>query len=85
MRAVEQVFDTVSMDLHLEHEIEQLRRSVAMLRPGEHALDRETTLQLLGRLQTVSRRVTRLEGGLRSLLDETEGGGPNRHPSGWIG
>lgn len=79
------MFDTGVMDLHLEHEIEQLRRSVAMLRPGEQALDRETTLQLLGRLQAVSRRVGRLEGGLRSLLDETEGGGPNRQPSGWIG
>lgn len=85
MRALEHMFDTVFMDLHLEHEIEQLRRSVAMLRPGEQALDRETTLQLLGRLQTVSRRVVRLEGGLRSLLDEHDGGGPNRHPAGWIG
>lgn len=79
------MFDTVGMELHLEHEIEQLRRSVAMLRPGEQALDRETTLQLLSRLQTVSRRVTRLEGGLQSLLDENQGGGPNRHPAGWIG
>jgi hypothetical protein len=79
------MFDTGAMDMQLQHEIEQLRRSVAMLRPGEQALDRETTPQVLHRLQAVSRRVTRLEGGLRSLLDETGGGGPNTHPAGWIG
>lgn len=71
--------------MRLDHEIEQLRRSVAMLSPGEHALDRETTLQVLHQLQAVSRRVHRLEGGLQALLDEVDGGGPNRHPSGWIG
>ena len=78
------MFDTTGMDLELEHDIEQLRRSVAMLRPGEHALDRETTLQVLHQLQRVKRRVARLEGGLRSLLEEPEGG-PNSHPAGWIG
>ncbi|MGI9622319.1 MAG: hypothetical protein ACR2PK_05725 [Acidimicrobiales bacterium] len=71
------------MNLQLEHEIEQLRRSVAMLRPGEQALDRETTLQVLHRLQLVSRRVSRLEGGLQALLDEDDG--VARHPSAWIG
>lgn len=75
----------VGMDIQLDHEIEQLRRSVAMLSPGEQALDRETTLQVLHRLQLVSRRVNRLEGGLKALLDEVDGGGANRHPSGWIG
>jgi hypothetical protein len=34
------MFDTRGMDFEVEHEIEQLRRSVAMLRPGEQALDR---------------------------------------------
>lgn len=58
------------MDLSLDHEIEQLRRSVAMLPPGGSALDRETTLTVLHRLQLVSRRVARLEDGLRCLLDD---------------
>ena len=73
------------MQLQLDHEIEQLRRSIAMLSPGEKALDREATLSLLQRLQLVSRRVNRLEGGLRLLLDDSEGAGSNRHPSGWTG
>lgn len=55
----------------LQHEIEQLRRSVAMLRPGEQAMDRETALTILGQLQTVSARVSHLEAGLRDLLEIT--------------
>jgi len=51
---IEQVFDTRAMDVHVDHEIEQLRRSIAMLPPGHQALDRETTLQVLARLQVVS-------------------------------
>lgn len=52
------------------HEIEQLRRSVAMLRPGEQALDRETALAVLYQLQRVSARVQRVEQGLEGLLVE---------------
>ena len=73
------------MDLHLDHEIELLRRSVAMLPPGQQTLDLEAKLEVLQRLQLVSRRVTRLEGGLQSLLDEVHARGPQSHPSGWIG
>lgn len=66
------MFDTrAPMELRLDHEIEQLRRSIAMLPPGQQALDRETTLTLLRRLQSVNQRVNRLESGLQSLLDET--------------
>lgn len=71
--------------MHLDNELEQLRRSVAMLSPGEKALDRETTLQVLHQLQAVSRRVRRLEGGLRALLDESDEAAAHRHPSGWAG
>lgn len=78
------------MDVHVDHEIEQLRRSIAMLPPGHQALDRETTLQVLARLQVVSKRVQRLEGGLRSLLDDEfsvstakSATDPSRHPSTW--
>jgi hypothetical protein len=73
------------MDLHLDHEIERLRRSIAMLLPGQQALDREATLEVLQRLQVVNRRVTRLEGGLQALLDEVHARGPQSHPSGWTG
>ncbi len=86
------MFDTAEMDFSLEHEIEQVRRSVAMLPPGHQALDRETALSVLHRLQAVSRRVSRLEGGLRALLDEAadpDGSpadlGTSNHPSGWSG
>jgi hypothetical protein len=82
---IEQVFDTRAMDVHVDHEIEQLRRSIAMLPPGHQALDRETTLQVLARLQVVSKRVERLEGGLRSLLedDANQSVATRRHPSAW--
>jgi hypothetical protein len=63
------MFDTGDMDFSLDHEVEQLRRSVAMLPPGGDGLDRETALQVLHRLQQVSRRVSTLESGLRELLD----------------
>ena len=52
------------------HEIEQIRRSVAMLRPGEPALDCETALAVLYQLQAVSARVVRVERGLEGLLIE---------------
>ncbi|MFN3217452.1 MAG: hypothetical protein ACE367_13240 [Acidimicrobiales bacterium] len=57
------------MDFSLDHEVEQLRRSVAMVPPGGDGLDRETSLQVLHRLQQLSRRVATLESGLRDLLD----------------
>jgi hypothetical protein len=53
-------------------EIEQLRRSVAMLRPGSRALDREDALRLLGELGDVQRRLDRLRRGLRALLGEDD-------------
>ena len=37
-------------DLMNSHEVEQLRRSVAMLTPGEYALKREDALQVLSAL-----------------------------------
>ena len=57
------------MELRLHHEIEQVRRSVAMLSPGEQAMDRETALTVLHQLQAVSARVRHLEDGIRQLLD----------------
>jgi hypothetical protein len=56
------------------HELERLRRSIAMLRPGQPAgLTRKRAIQLLGeleRLQQSDRRYSDLLARLRALLDE---------------
>jgi len=54
-----------------EHEIEHLRRSLAMLPAGADALKREEAMALLGRLRDASARLRRIEAGLEALL-ETE-------------
>ncbi len=58
---------------HREHEIEHLRRSLAMLPAGSDALKREEAMALLSRLREVTARLRRVEEGLRSLLDEPVG------------
>jgi hypothetical protein len=50
-------------------EIEQLRRSIAMLGPGASAMTREDAMRLVGELGEVRGRLDRLCDGLRSLLD----------------
>ena len=52
----------------LEHEIEQVRRSLAMLPAGAEGLDREDAIAVLGRLRDLTARLRRLESGLRELL-----------------
>jgi hypothetical protein len=52
------------------HEIESLRRSLAMLRPGAPALDREEAIRLVRELQGLERQVRTLREGLLALLDE---------------
>jgi len=47
-----------------------MRRSIAMLNPRAHALDREEAMALLTELQEVERRLWALRQGLRRLLDE---------------
>jgi hypothetical protein len=51
-------------------EIEQRRRSIAMLQPGSMAMTREDAMRLLGELGDVQQRLDRLRDGLRTLLDE---------------
>jgi hypothetical protein len=53
-----------------KEEIEQLRRSIAMLQPGSLAMTREDASQLLRDLGEVQGRLDRLRDGLRALLDE---------------
>lgn len=51
-----------------DHEIEHLRRSLAMLPAGSDALKREEAMALLARLRDVTARLRRVEDGLRDLL-----------------
>ncbi len=53
-----------------DHEIEHLRRSLAMAPAGSHALSREEAMALLGRLRDVTARLRRVEDGLRALIDD---------------
>jgi hypothetical protein len=56
--------------LRTNEEIEQLRRSIAVLQPGALAMTREDASQLLRDLGEVQGRLDRLRDGLRALLDE---------------
>ena len=49
-------------------EIEQLRRSIAMLQPGSMAMKREDAMRLLSELGEVRGRLDRLRDGLPALL-----------------
>lgn len=50
-------------------EIEQLRRSIAMLQPGSLAMTREDAVRLFGELGEAKGRLDRLCNGLRALLE----------------
>ena len=53
------------------YELETLRRSLAMLRPGAPALDREEAMRLVRELQDLERQLRTLRRGLQQLLSET--------------
>ena len=52
-----------------QHELEILRRSIAMLSPGVPALRREQALEVLGELAAVQRRLDDLRSELRRLAE----------------
>lgn len=52
------------------YELESLRRSIAMLRVGAPALDRETAMMLVRQLQDLERQIRRLRDGMQRLLDD---------------
>jgi vacuolar-type H+-ATPase subunit D/Vma8 len=54
-----------------QFELESLRRSLAMLRPGAPALDREEAMRLVRELQALERQVRTMRRGLVRLLEET--------------
>jgi vacuolar-type H+-ATPase subunit D/Vma8 len=53
-----------------QYELETLRRSLAMLRPGAPALDREEAISLVRELQELERQLRTLRHGLERLLAE---------------
>jgi vacuolar-type H+-ATPase subunit D/Vma8 len=53
------------------YELETLRRSLAMLRPGAPALDREEAMRLVRELQDLERQLRRLRRGLEDLLSDS--------------
>jgi hypothetical protein len=57
------------------YELETLRRSLAMLRPGAPALDREEAVRLVRELQMFERQVRTLRAGLLRLLDDARPAG----------
>jgi hypothetical protein len=67
-------------DLFEPHNLERLRRSIAMLAPGRpDGLDRDRALQIIGelqRLQRQDRRYQDLVTQLWALLDQSDPGRP---------
>lgn len=59
--------------LERRYELENLRRSLALLTPGVPALDREQAIRLLEELQDVQGRLDVLKLRLRRLADEADG------------
>ena len=53
-----------------QYELETLRRSLAMLRPGAPALDKEEAMGLVRELQELERQLRTLRQGLERLLAE---------------
>jgi hypothetical protein len=63
------------------HALENLRRSVVMLAPGQKAsLDRDRALAILDELVRLQSEQRALAGDLRTILDRLQG--VNRHPAG---
>jgi len=62
------------------YEIENLRRSLAMLPPKTKALDREEAMNLLAELHEVESRLRNLRDALRAVFDHGPDSSPPRSP-----
>jgi hypothetical protein len=62
----------VRSSMERQFELESLRRSLAMLRPGAPALDREEAMRLVRELQRLEKQLRALREGLVRLLAETD-------------
>ena len=69
----EHLFDTVAW-MERRYELDNLRRSLAMLSPGAHALGREDAIDLVAELEDTQERLRRLIAELRRVADEAEAG-----------
>jgi hypothetical protein len=70
------------------YELETLRRSLAMLRPGAPALDREEAMRLVRELQAFERQLRTLRQGLVRLVEDAwpgSGGSAERDERGRVG
>ena len=66
---IEAIFANIrSMDRR--YELESLRQSIAMLRVGAPALDREAAMVLVRELQDLERQIRHLRDGMQALLDD---------------
>jgi hypothetical protein len=54
-------------------DLERVRRSIAMLTPGQPALEREDALNLLAEMQVLRRDLDQLARGLLRLVDRHDG------------
>jgi hypothetical protein len=63
-----------------QFELESLRRSLAMLRPGAPALDREAAMHLVREMQDLELQLRTLRHGLQQLLAE-----PDERATTWVG
>ncbi len=61
------------------NDLENLKRSIAMLSPKAMALSRENALALLEELADVKRRLEQLRAGLRRLVEDERYWSPDRH------
>jgi vacuolar-type H+-ATPase subunit D/Vma8 len=59
------------VSMERRYELETLRRSLVMLRPGAPALDREEAMRLVRELQDLERQLRRLRQGLQELLSDS--------------
>ena len=53
------------------YELENWRRSIVMLPPGSHALDREDAVALIAELQESERRLRALRDALRQVMADS--------------
>jgi hypothetical protein len=51
------------------HELERMRRSIAMLQPSTMALDREEAMRLISEIQDLERRMGALREALTGVLE----------------
>jgi hypothetical protein len=71
--AIEVESNVCSSAMDRLHELENLRRSLAMLEPGSKALDRETAMRLIAELQDLERRMRSLREALTGVLADRNG------------